>query len=733
MRRHAPLSPVPGVSLRGYPQELSVPTGSTVELMVGGEPGEARLRLTRLIHGDPNPAGPGVKEEAVDWGVPAVVQVEDQVLDEGSYVEVPPERAPSFARSFTLALWLRPTALSGDRQALVSRWGADPLSFGLFVTGSRTLTAGVSHDGRSVQWCTGRAWIAPGEWQFVAACYDAAAGRLALYQSGSTGPAKSFADQPLDTTTKLLDRTGPLHEGDAPLLMGALAPLARPGPHWAHYNGKLARIQLIDGALAAEAIQALRDAGELPGHPAAVAAWDFSREISGERVVDVAGSHHGVAVNVPGRGVTGPGWVGTDATMYADRPHLYDAIQLHDDDVGDAGWSATATVDVPASAVSGFYAATFERERDRCVVPFIVSTPRSEAAVRVLVPTFTWQAYSSNRGPWSYTEDGLVDPTPCIYDQHRDGSMVYYVSRRRPTRSHQPSAGFPVWGSHNLTANLYLIDWLEATGFPYSLTTDDDLHRDGVAVLEGARALIIGSHPEYWTGPMLDALRDHLEAGGRCLYLGGNGLYWVTSVDRQRPYVIEVRKSGDWYDWWAHPTPGELAHSSTLEPGGKWSRRGRPARRLVGVEMAANCFTDPPGPDGRGYRRLPASYEPDCAFVFEGLGDEPIGNFGLNLGSAASYEMDAALEMDAPADMRRIVLAEASDDSFIPLDRTPVRPRSELVLTTISGGGAVFAAGSVSWTGSLSHNDYANGVSRITANVIRRFIETPPGESVLSA
>ena len=733
MASRTPRSPVPGVSLRGYPQELSVAAGETVQLMVGGDPGPAGLRVTRLIHGDPNPAGPGVKEEVVDWGGPATVQVDDQVLDEGSYVEVPAERAPSFARSFTLALWMRPTTLSGDWQALVSRWTADALSFGLFTTGSRTLTAAVSHDGRTAEWCTGRAWIAPGEWQFIAVTHDEAAGRLSLYQSGSTGPAKSFADQPLDTTTKTLERGGPLHECDAPLLMGALASLSPPGPHWAHYNGKLARVQLIDGALPGDAIQVLRDSTEFPGHAAAVAAWDFSREISGDRVVDVAGGHDGVAVNVPGRGVTGPGWVGTDATMYVDRPRLYDAIQLHDDDVGDAGWSATAAIDVPASAASGFYAATFERERDRCVVPFIVTTPRSEGDVRVLVPTYTWQAYSSNRGPWSYTEDGLVDPTPCIYDQHRDGSMVYYVSRRRPTRSHHPSAGFPVWGSHNLTANLYLIDWLGAMGFSYSLTTDEDLHRDGLAVLTGARALIIGSHPEYWTGAMLDALRDHLEAGGRCLYLAGNGLYWVTSVDPQRPYVIEVRKSGDWYDWWAHPTPGELAHSTTLEPGGKWSRRGRPARRFVGVEMAANCFTDPAGPDGRGYGRLPASYEPDCAFVFEGVGDEPIGNWGLNLGSAASYEMDAALELDAPAGMRRVVLAEASDDSFIPLDRTPVRPRSELVLTTLPGGGAVFAAGSVSWTGSLSHHGYDNNVSRITANVVRRFIEAPPGTSVLSA
>ena len=36
-------------------------------------------------------------------------------------------------------------------------------------------------------------------------------------------------------------------------------------------------------------------------------------------------------------------------------------------------------------------------------------------------------------------------------------------------------------------------------------------------------------------------------------------------------------------------------------------------------------------------------------------------------------------------------------------------------------GGAVFSVGSITWCGSLSHNDYDNNVSRITENVLRRF------------
>ena len=39
-----------------------------------------------------------------------------------------------------------------------------------------------------------------------------------------------------------------------------------------------------------------------------------------------------------------------------------------------------------------------------------------------------------------------------------------------------------------------------------------------------------------------------------------------------------------------------------------------------------------------------------------------------------------------------------------------------------AGGGAVFATSSIAWSGALSHAGYENNVSRITANVLDRFI-----------
>lgn len=45
-----------------------------------------------------------------------------------------------------------------------------------------------------------------------------------------------------------------------------------------------------------------------------------------------------------------------------------------------------------------------------------------------------------------------------------------------------------------------------------------------------------------------------------------------------------------------------------------------------------------------------------------------------------------------------------------------------MVLGAPAGEGAFFTSGSITFIGSLCHNDYDNGVSRILDNVMRRFL-----------
>jgi N,N-dimethylformamidase len=52
--------------------------------------------------------------------------------------------------------------------------------------------------------------------------------------------------------------------------------------------------------------------------------------------------------------------------------------------------------------------------------------------------------------------------------------------------------------------------------------------------------------------------------------------------------------------------------------------------------------------------------------------------------------------------------------------------RSDIVFFTMPNNGAIFSVGSIAWAGSLWHKNYQNNVSRITENVLRRFLNPDP-------
>ena len=209
-----------------------------------------------------------------------------------------------------------------------------------------------------------------------------------------------------------------------------------------------------------------------------------------------------------------------------------------------------------------------------------------------------------------------------------------YSSRLRPIPNFRPKYRHGETGSlWGFAADLDLIDWLNARGYRYDVVTDEDLHREGADLLRGYKAVLTGSHPEYYSGAMLDALESFVGGGGRLMYLGGNGFYWVTSYHPDKPHLIEVRKGESGSRAW-QARPGEYYHSTSGERGGLWRNRARAPQKLVGVGFSAQGF------DASSYfRRMPDSFDPRARFIFEGIGDdEPIGNFGLVGGGAAGHE-----------------------------------------------------------------------------------------------
>lgn len=185
--------------------------------------------------------------------------------------------------------------------------------------------------------------------------------------------------------------------------------------------------------------------------------------------------------------------------------------------------------------------------------------------------------------------------------------------------------------------------------------------------------------------------------------------------------------------WAADASQGHLAF--TGEMAGTWSGVGRAPHLLTGVGFITQGFDE-----SAGYRRRTGSGDSDerGAFVFEGVSDDVIGDFGLLMGGAAGYEIDRA-DPGLGTPSHAIVLASSEGHSNIfdlvvmsIGDRLPVahdapdRIRADMVFFEADNGGAVFSVGSIAWSGSLAHNRYDNNVARVTHNVLKRFADPTP-------
>lgn len=282
------------------------------------------------------------------------------------------------------------------------------------------------------------------------------------------------------------------------------------------------------------------------------------------------------------------------------------------------------------------------------------------------------------------------------------------------------------WG---FTPDTNIPAFLHHQEIPFDVVTDEQLHAEGIDALDGYRVIVTGSHPEYWSTLMLDALETWQRSGGRLMYLGGNGFYWRVAFSDDWPGAMEVRRAEDGTRAWIAEA-GEYHHAFGGEYGGLWRRLGRAPNMICGIGFAAQGF-------GRGapyVRSFDALERTD--WIFEGVEGETIGAHGVG-GGAAGQEIDRYdVALGSPANA--VVLASATDHDaemlrtkeelhYILPDASGMEAvRADMVFYEVDGGGAVFSTGSIAWFGGLATNNYDNDVARITANVLERFRDPLP-------
>ncbi|MFO1037096.1 MAG: DUF6605 domain-containing protein [Geminicoccaceae bacterium] len=744
------------LKILGYADRFSVAPGETLRFMVSAYENQPyKASIVRLIHGDANPQGPGFKCQAV--ATIGAKQGHRQEIRTGSSVTVPDNPALQVTGSFTVAAMVWPTTPTKSRQGLIGHWDEAAEHGWLLEIDAHGCLAFRSGSGRAaVQVGTTRPMLAR-RWYLVAATFDAEDGEVTLVQRPLV-PCAGIEDVAAMTFPCPL----PGVPAGKPLVMGGIGQQGT-----AHLNGKIDAPRLLDGTVAPERLEALF----LRPMPADLSscikgAWDFALAMETTRVEDT-GPHllHGSTHNLPTRAMKGWNWDGSEHCWWR-APDQYGAIHFHDDDLYDAGWEQSFAWTVPADLPSGVYAAhldsgSAEDGTDEDYVPFFVRPPRTRSGrarpkLAFLAPTAAYMAYANDQNHIEAQNAEMVigrvtvyQPTDVflydhpelaksLYDSHSDGSGVAYSSRLRPITNMRPkysswlgASGSGLW---QFNADTHVLDWMTThVGEPFDVITDEDLHAEGLALLEPYACIVTGTHPEYHSTRMWDAMKAWIDKGGRLMYLAANGWYWRIAFSPDMPGVIEVRRAEDGIRTW-EAEPGEYWHSFSREYGGLWRRQGRPPQILTGIGFMAQGFDT-----CSYYRRKPESYDPRFAWMWQGIEDELIGDFGLIGGGAAGLELDTvSWKLGTPPNTTVMASSENHSDlillvneefGVVPPNLTGSQHpqvRADITFFDTAAGGAVFSTGSIAWCGSLSWNDYDNNVSRLTANVLRRFLDPAP-------
>lgn len=733
--------------LLGYADRLSVRVGERVQFMISSPRGTYNATVQRIRSVDDQRGGPGFNSDTLPSPIDGSHAGGLQELGTGSYVVAPAIPELDGSVSFTIAFGVCPTRLDGREQALVARaWqGA---SVGIFIDGGGRIQLRMAREGDATTVVASRLQLELSAWHRIVVSYEAHTGELAL---GVRRTRRLRRDVSVDVTKDIAIGA---HLGrDEIYLAAAPANLSTR----AHLNGKLSSPLILRHAADSQLFeQLLHDDKPSPSRWNVVALWDFSAQPQSVIIQDSSGhGRHAVAVQMPTRAVTGPSWNG-QVLDHTQCPEHYDAIHFHEDDLEDAGWAPSLELKIPDGWSSGIYAICLTDGQSEEQIPFYVRPVAPIAPILFLAPTNTYLAYGNERTGNDDAGDalqgmrdtaGVPDPLDgylnahpelglSLYDRHTDGTGACYSSRLRPILNWRP--GYRTWlnnAPRNFAADFYLVDWLTHHGFPYDVATDEDLHREGAALLAEYKVVLTGTHPEYVSESMLDALTTYVEDGGRLMYLGGNGFYWVTSYHTERPHVIEVRRGFTGNGTFRSPV-GEGAHSTTGEPGGIWRLRGRAPNSLVGVGYTANGWAR-----GSGYRRAGGDR---YGWIFDGIErDDVIGDFGLMLGAAAGDEIDCAdVALGTPPQTVVLATTVGHSDYYQPViedysvflpnqggTRNP-RVRADITLYETGRGGGVFSVGSISWCGSLPHNGYKNNVSQLTYNALTGLLSRDKLKSV---
>jgi N,N-dimethylformamidase beta subunit-like, C-terminal len=736
------------LKLAGYVDRLSARPGETLNFKLSNATGEpVTAEFVRVICADANPAGPGIREERLDIDVPAL-SVSEHPVSQGSYATADLGGAIADLKDFSLVVTIKPTLLPPDQVT-----AATILNLSSQDTGYE-LSLSLEHDGSLVLGHGGHVVrsqsIVMGEWIDVVASYSSETGTLGL-RVRPVVRVGEWRSQQLHIDGELANSSS-----DTTLHMGGRPPQLAAWP----FDGRIENPHLYGRLLSDDEIEKTRVSPENVADP--VFAYDFAEASNSSRIID-KGPHKlvGSLVNHPARAMRASRWTGREM-CFRHAPEQYGAIHFHSDDMTDCRWPTALAWQVPDDLKNGCYAVRVAAGGEAENIPFFVVPPKGKptAKIAVLVSTFTYTIYANHARPeyrfserwadgwrkqsaeWPSSPHNPADHPEygwSTYNDHRDGSGISISTWARPILNLRigyityPFPDIRASGLRHYPADTHLHTWLEDQGLPFDIITDQELHDEGNELLSDYSVVLTGSHPEYHTREMLDALTNYRDTGGRLMYLGGNGFYWKIALDPENTGIIEIRRGEGGIRAWA-AEPGEYYNQFDGEYGGLWRRNGRPPQDLCGVGFSAQGnFV------GSHYIVDEAARTSRAAWILDGIEGAEFGGHGLSGHGAAGFELDRADKaLGTPSHAVILATSEGHEPEapwvLVPEERLthltnisgesePELIRSDIVFFETPNNGAVFSVGSITYCGSLLTNNGDNDIARLTRNVLDRFVD----------
>lgn len=730
------------LALAGYVNRLSARPGETLDFKLSNATGApVQAQLVRVISADPNPAGPGIQEQPLSIEFPPL-DVGAYPVAQGSYAVADLRDGLAELVDFTLLLSLQPTRWpTGAASTIISIAGTDDQGLHVCLQPDGCLHVSLNEHSLAT------APLQLKQWLDLAVELDGAAGELRVH----TRPVRLNGEW---TTVSVAAEAARLSPAMATLLVAG-APHEKQA---ASFDGRIENPRLSAEVCSPEAREhAFQSHHDLAS---AVFVFDFAEQISSSQIIDRGPNKFvGNLVNHPTRAMRSSRWTGHEM-CFRHAPHEYAAIHFHSDDMTDCHWPTALSWKVPSDLKSGCYALRLSAGNESDNIPFFVVPPKGKpsAKIAVLVSTFTYTIYANHARPefrlsrrWAKAWRDQIAEWPAYphnpadhpeyawstYNDHLDGSGISISSWHRPMLNvrigyltyHGPE--IRASGLRHYPADTHLHSWLEDQGYEFDIITDQELHDEGYDLLSNYNVVLTGSHPEYHTRNMLDALESYRDTGGRLMYLGGNGFYWKIALDPEKHGVIEIRRGEGGIRAWA-AEPGEYYNQFDGEYGGLWRRNGRPPQNLCGVGFSAQGnFV------GSHYIVNEQARASRAGWILDGLSEDTFGGHGLSGHGAAGFELDRADKaLGTPAHAVILATSEGHEPEapwvLVPEERLthltnvsgesePELIRSDIVFFETPRNGAVFSVGSITYCGALLTNNGDNDIARLTKNVLERF------------